>query len=208
MAASIEWQMRLLLCMSPEVAPKGHAGAASQRPLSADERPASEATRLPLQSTRLICPAGLSGDFGIQPCRQKIFSSAFGRNSFIDSLSRAHKKGVSRSSRTLAKDAVDAGVQTGAGNCAGDGDKKARSPGSAKETVKPLRAGMPGVSGVSVVTNSRVFLRARLRVHRAPGIPTPSIGRRIFLQQLGRNACFDCTGAASFETSARARFSG
>jgi hypothetical protein len=31
---------------------------------------------------------------------------------------------------------------------------------------------MPGRSGVTVVTNSRVFyLHARLRAHRAPGIP-------------------------------------
>jgi hypothetical protein len=57
---------------------------------------------------------------------------------------------------------------------AGDGGKRARLTGeSTKETVKPLRAGMPDVSGGPVVTNSCVsrILHARLRVHWAPGIP-------------------------------------
>src|ERR1700692_584981 len=57
---------------------------------------------------------------------------------------------------------------------AGDGGKRARLAGeSTKETVKPLRAGMPDVSGGPVVTNSCVFyiLHTRLRVHWAPGIP-------------------------------------
>jgi hypothetical protein len=43
---------------------------------------------------------------------------------------------------------------------------------SAKETVKTIARGMPDVSGVTVVTNSRVFYHhARLRAQRAPGIP-------------------------------------
>jgi hypothetical protein len=44
---------------------------------------------------------------------------------------------------------------------------------STKETVKTIARGMPGVSGVTVVTNSCAFytLRARLRAHQAPGIP-------------------------------------
>jgi hypothetical protein len=46
---------------------------------------------------------------------------------------------------------------------------------STKETVKPLRAGMPGVSGKLVVTTTGEhlypFLPTRLRVHWAPGIP-------------------------------------
>jgi hypothetical protein len=60
------------------------------------------------------------------------------------------------------------------GNCAGDGDKKARSPGRARrKPLKPLRVGMPGCSGVTAVTNScALFIsHARLRVHWAPGIP-------------------------------------
>ena len=64
--------------------------------------------------------------------------------------------------------------QVGGGNSAGDGDKQARSPGRVRrKPLKPLRAGMPGVSGATVVTNSCAFytLHARLRVHWAPGIP-------------------------------------
>ena len=64
--------------------------------------------------------------------------------------------------------------QVSGGNSADDGDKKARSPGRARrKPLKPLRAGMPGYSGATVVTNSCAFytLRTRLRVHWAPGIP-------------------------------------
>src|ERR1700686_4209948 len=58
----------------------------------------------------------------------------------------------------------------------GDGDKKARSPGRARNRLlKPLRAGMLGVSGKPVVTTAGAavysFLPTRLRVHWAPGIP-------------------------------------
>src|SRR5438270_1731251 len=55
-----------------------------------------------------------------------------------------------------------------------DGDNQARSPGrSRRKPLKPLRAGMPGDSGEPVVTTlvCFLFLHARLRVHRAPGIP-------------------------------------
>ena len=61
---------------------------------------------------------------------------------------------------------------------AGDGDKKARSPGRARrKPLKPLRAGMPGVSGVTVVTNARVFYHTRAAAGaRAPGIPHALMG--------------------------------
>jgi hypothetical protein len=85
-------------------------------------------------------------------------------------LSRAHQRGVSRSSRTLARDAVDAsGAFDESADCGrrsrvvltprrwrsssaqetvpDDGDKQARSPGRARrKPLKPLRAGMPGVA--------------------------------------------------------------
>src|SRR5579872_1462971 len=51
---------------------------------------------------------------------------------------------------------------------ASDGGKKARlTRKSTKETVKTIARGMPGVSGVTVVTNSSCFLfsHARLRAH-------------------------------------------
>jgi len=39
-------------------------------------------------------------------------------------------------------------------------------------SFKTIARGMPGVSGVTVVTNARVFYHhARLRAHQAPGIP-------------------------------------
>jgi hypothetical protein len=46
---------------------------------------------------------------------------------------------------------------------------------STKETVKTIARGVPGDSGVTVVTTAGEhfypFLPTRLRVHRAPGIP-------------------------------------
>ena len=45
---------------------------------------------------------------------------------------------------------------------ADDGDKKARSPGRARnKLLKPLRAGMPGDPGATVVTNARAFYTTR-----------------------------------------------
>ena len=64
--------------------------------------------------------------------------------------------------------------QAGGGNFAGDGGKRARSPGRARhKPLKPLRAGMPGVP-VRPWRLPRVphyTLHTRLRVQRAPGIP-------------------------------------
>jgi hypothetical protein len=57
---------------------------------------------------------------------------------------------------------------------------------STKETVKTIARGMPGDSGVTVVTNSRVFLlHARLRALRAPGIPCALIWGRKVMQDSG-----------------------
>src|SRR5216684_7320119 len=61
---------------------------------------------------------------------------------------------------------------------ADDGGKRARSPGRARhKPLKPLRAGMPGDSGVPVAT-TRVLstLHTGLRVQRAPGIPHALLG--------------------------------
>src|ERR1700677_1561460 len=45
---------------------------------------------------------------------------------------------------------------------AGDGDKQARSPGRARrKPLKPLRAGMPGDPGATVVTNARAYYSTR-----------------------------------------------
>src|SRR5882724_10378420 len=65
---------------------------------------------------------------------------------------------------------------------AGDGGKRARSPGRARrKPLKPLRAGMPGDSGVLVVTRVRSTTtkctRGRGCIGR-PAFPTPSMGER------------------------------
>jgi hypothetical protein len=70
----------------------------------------------------------------------------------------------------------DAGVKlaTMLAHRAGDGGKKARSPGRLRsKPLKPLARGMPDYIGEPVVTNSCVYLHlhARLWVRRAPGIP-------------------------------------
>src|SRR6266851_3826088 len=77
---------------------------------------------------------------------------------------------------------------------ADDGDKKARSPGRARrKPLKPLRAGMPGESGATVVTNSCAFYFCTRGCGCGghPAFPTPSVGRRIH-GQLGRIAPREC----------------
>src|ERR1700679_2434221 len=55
---------------------------------------------------------------------------------------------------------------------------------STEETVKTIARGMPGVSGVTVVTNARVFYHhARLRAHQAPGIPCALCWQRVGTRQ-------------------------
>ena len=70
----------------------------------------------------------------------------------------------------------------------GDGDKKARSPGRARrKPLKPLRAGMPGDPGATVVTNSCAFYFA----HEAAGAsgtrhsPRPPFQGRSFMHNSG-----------------------
>jgi hypothetical protein len=66
---------------------------------------------------------------------------------------------------------------------AGDGGKRARSPGRARhKPLKPLRAGMPGDSGVLVVTRVRSTTTKCTRGRGCsghPAFPTPSRGREI-----------------------------
>src|SRR6266581_1124415 len=66
---------------------------------------------------------------------------------------------------------------------------------STKETVKTIARGMPGDSGVTVVTMLVCFftLHARLRAHWAPGIPCALCceGREIHAQ-LGRFTPREC----------------
>src|SRR5258708_15089088 len=66
---------------------------------------------------------------------------------------------------------------------------------STKETVKTIARGMPGVSGVTVVTNARAYYhytRGCGRIGR-PAFPAPSDrGLRKFLANLGRIAPREC----------------
>src|SRR5258707_15331436 len=73
--------------------------------------------------------------------------------------------------------------QVGGGNSADDGDKKARSPGRARnKPLKPLRAGMPGCFWWTCGDYARVVLFFPTRgcgcIVR-PAFPTPSVGRKI-----------------------------
>ena len=63
--------------------------------------------------------------------------------------------------------------QVGGSDSDDDGDKKARFTGeSTKETVKTIARGMPGDSGVTVVTNARAYYTTRAAAGAsAPGIP-------------------------------------
>jgi hypothetical protein len=76
---------------------------------------------------------------------------------------------------------------------ADDGGKRARSPGRARhKPLKPLRAGMPGDSGVPVASTPVLStLHRGLRVQRAPGIPHALLGGGRFYAQLGRIASRD-----------------
>src|ERR1700726_4330466 len=52
--------------------------------------------------------------------------------------------------------------QVGERDFTSDGDKKARSPGRARnKLLKPSRAGMPGDPGATVVTNARAYYSTR-----------------------------------------------
>src|SRR6202163_2379492 len=74
---------------------------------------------------------------------------------------------------------------------ADDGGKRARSPGRARyKPLKPLRAGMPGDSGVLVVARVRSITTIAHEAAGATGIrhsPRPPRGREIN-EQLGRIA--------------------
>jgi hypothetical protein len=81
--------------------------------------------------------------------------------------------------------------QVGERNFIGDGDKKARSPGRARnKLLKPSRAGMPGDLGATVVTNACVLLpyTRGCGCNGHPAFPAPSISGRRIPAQLGRIA--------------------
>ena len=69
--------------------------------------------------------------------------------------------------------------QVGGSNSAGDGDKKARSPGRVRnKLLKPSRAGMPGDPGATVVTNARAYYHYTrgCGCNGHPAFPAPLLG--------------------------------
>src|SRR5712672_2512254 len=77
-----------------------------------------------------------------------------------------------RTAKSCGSDAPIVGVKP-VRRSAGDGVKKRGHRGEREVSRKTIARGMPGETGVTVVTNSYAcfILHARLRVHRAPGIP-------------------------------------
>ena len=128
----------------------------------------------------------------VQSPLAKIFPFPFDPNHFYIPPRPIPQRGVSRSSRTrggtrwtqaaLLTRAWFCGrqsrvvltprrwCQVGGSDSAGDGGKKARSPGRARrKPLKPLRAGMPGDSG-ELAVNTRVHLPLPC-AHEAAGAP-------------------------------------
>src|ERR1700722_700742 len=100
----------------------------------------------------------------------------------MDASGAADESATLRTAKSCGPDAPTLASSFAEATPRGDGGKKARSPGRARnKLLKPSRAGMPGDPGATVVTNSCAFytLRTRLRVQRAPGIPHALFGRRI-----------------------------
>src|ERR1700738_5256614 len=86
--------------------------------------------------------------------------------------------------------------QVGGSNSADDGGKRARSPGRARrKPLKPLRGECRAFSGVTVVTNARVYYhytRGCGRIGR-PAFPAPSVIRGTKVRpNLGRMAPREC----------------
>jgi hypothetical protein len=66
------------------------------------------AERIDLLWVRPDLPDRHASDSAVQPFLQKFFALPSDRNTFKPTPSRPHKRGASRSSRTLRRDAVDA----------------------------------------------------------------------------------------------------
>jgi hypothetical protein len=140
----------------------------------------------------------------VQPCYQKFSPSRLTQITSISLAVSPHMRGVSRSSRTrggmrwtrmaLLTRAPFRGRrsrvvltprrwrQVGGGNSAGDGDKKARSPGRVRrKPLKPLACGNAGCSRWTCGGYTRVPPTLCTRgcgCSGNPAFPTPSLGER------------------------------
>jgi hypothetical protein len=112
-----------------------------------------------------------------------------------ESANFARTNGLTRTAKPCGPDAPTLASSWRRKSSAGDGGKKARSPGRARrKPLTPSRAGMPGDSGATVVTNACVYYST----HAAAGAsgtrhsPRPPFQGGRFLQQLGRIARREC----------------
>src|SRR6266404_1498933 len=90
----------------------------------------------------------------------------------VDAGSARDERGLLRTAKSCGSDAPIVGVKP-VRRRAGDGVKKRGHRGEHEVSRKTIARGMPGRSGVTVVTNSYAcfILHARPRAHCAPGIP-------------------------------------
>jgi hypothetical protein len=77
---------------------------------------------------------------------------------------------------------------------------------SAKQPLKPSRAGMPGDPGATVVTNARAYYHTTrgCGCNGHPAFPTPFVGRKVHAQ-LGRIAPRECGGVSEIRGDVIAR---
>jgi hypothetical protein len=129
----------------------------------------------------------------------KIILFSFCANHFHSRAIPFRKRGVSRSSRTLVRDAVDVGGALTNAPARGRRSRVVLTPRrwrqvlekqaswgrrwqespvtgeSAEETVKTIARGMPDVSGVTVVTNACAFYTCGCGRAERPAFPAPSV---------------------------------
>src|SRR5256714_15602619 len=91
----------------------------------------------------------------------------------VDADGAADEQHVRRTAKSCGSDAPTLASSWQVVTCWRQWQESPVSGESAKETVKTIARGMPDVFGVTVVTMLVCFfiLHARLRAHRAPGIP-------------------------------------
>ena len=127
--------------------------------------------------------------------RGSVLRATGSQGGFFESVSDHQASGREMQSRTAKSCGPDAPtLASSSRSCVGptglrqnlsadDGGKRARSPGRARhKPLKPLRAGMPGDSGVLVVTRVRSTNTKCTRDRGCsghPAFPTPSMGREI-----------------------------
>src|ERR1700689_5279677 len=93
-----------------------------------------------------------------------------------------------RTAKSCGPDAPTlASSSRGAELLGGEGGNKARSPGRARrKPLKPLRAGMPGDPGATVVTNARFFYTTRAAAGASGTRHSPlPLGREGFMHNSG-----------------------